>query len=73
MVLLPGRYLKPIRTNEIISAGTPIAYLLAGYGDTGLLGPIRFETAPVPLPSALGLFVCGLLTIRNAARIFKSV
>ncbi len=54
-------------TLEIISAGTPIAYLLASYGDTGLIGAITFETSPVPLPPGLGLLACGMSLIGNAA------
>ena len=42
-------------TLEIISAGAPIAYLLASYGDTGLIGALTFETLPVPLPSGIGV------------------
>ena len=55
-------------TLEIISAGTPIAYLLASYGDSGLLGAITFETTPVPLPPAIALLACGMLVVESAAR-----
>ncbi len=54
-------------TLEITGAGTPIAYLLASYGDSGLIGAITFETFPVPLPPGLGLFTCGMLLIANGA------
>lgn len=55
-------------TLEIISTSTPIAYLLASYGDSGLIGAITFEAAPVPLPSGFGLMACGMLVVASSAR-----
>ena len=55
-------------TLEIFSASTPIAYLLASFGDTGLIGAITFETSPIPLPSGFGLMACGMLVVASSAR-----
>lgn len=55
-------------TLEIISTGTPIAFLLASYGDSGLIGAITLESSPVPLPSALALMAIGLAGFGRSIR-----
>ena len=47
-------------TISISSQSTPIAYVLATYGDTGIIGSLSFEPvepAPVPIPSGVWLLV----------------
>ena len=55
-------------TISISSPSIPIAYVLATYGDTGIIGSLSFEPAPVPIPSGVWFFACGMLVVGNAAR-----
>jgi hypothetical protein len=46
-------------TLEVSSAGLPISFILASYGDTGSIGTMSYEVRSVPSPTTLVLMVPG--------------
>jgi hypothetical protein len=60
-------------TLSLMSSNAPFSYILATYGDSGLIGRVGYEVAATPEPETWALMLSGLALIGVTARRRKQV